>query len=268
MVLSHSEYKMAEVIIYHVYNKARSSGTVVLEPQVSEEIAETMPLVPEAKQETKTVVANTSRSLFLHKSAKVLAIVGIVVLAINYAPLVAGWVGNGFSLAFKSYINLTKSEARGITQSNSATRSTYQPAYDSRLPKENRLVISKIGVDTEIAEATFDNYESALKQGVWRVSDFGAPSANSMPTILAAHRYGYLAWSNLFRRENSFYNLPKLKVGDTVEIDWRQRKYVYEIYAEEQGEEITDYTADLILYTCVDLTGPERIFRYARLIET
>lgn len=240
---------MTEVIIYHIYNKAKSSGTVVLEPQ-----------------EVKTVV-NTPSSAFLLRSAKILAIIGIVVLAINYAPIVVGWVGNGFSFAFKSYINLTKSEAQNITQSNTSVRSTYQPAYDSRLPKGNRLLISKIGVDTEIAEATFDNYESALKQGVWRVSDFGDPSANSMPTILAAHKYGYLAWSNLFRRENSFYNLPKLKVGDTLEIDWRQRKYVYEIYAEGQGPEITDYTADLILYTCVDLNGPERIFRYARLME-
>jgi sortase (surface protein transpeptidase) len=258
MVSSPPDNNMTEVIIYHVYNKARSSGTVVLEP--SEPV-----ILPLAKEEKPVV--NTPSSILLLKSAKIFAVIGIVVLAINYAPFVAGWVGNGFSFAFKSYINLTKSEAQNITQSNASVRSTYQPAYDSRLPKENRLVISKIGVDTEIAEATFDNYESALKQGVWRVSDFGAPSANSMPTILAAHRYGYLAWSNLFRRENSFYNLPKLKVGDIVEIDWRQRKYTYEIYAEGQGEEITDYTADLILYTCVDLTGPERVFRYARLME-
>lgn len=267
MVSSQPDYKMTEVIIYHVYNKARSSGTVVLEPQIPEQVPVIAPLVREEIQGVKTVVSSTPSSQFLLKLAKIFAVIGIVVLAINYAPFVAGWVGNGFSLAFKSYINLTKSEAQSITQNNAASRSTYQPAYDSRLPKENRLVISKIGVDTEIAEATYDNYESALKQGVWRVSDFGAPSANSMPTILAAHRYGYLAWSNLFRRESSFYNLPKLKVGDTVEIDWRQRKYVYEIYAEGQGEEITDYTADLILYTCVDLTGPERIFRYARLLE-
>jgi sortase (surface protein transpeptidase) len=237
VVSSPPDDKMTEVIIYHVYNRANSSGTVVLEPR-----------------EVKTRV-NTPSSIFLLKSAKILAVIGIVVLAINYAPLIVD-----------SYINLTKSEAMNITQSNASVRSSYQPAYDSRLPKENRLVISKIGVNTEIAEATYDNYESALKLGVWRVSDFGAPSANSMPTILAAHRYGYLAWSNLFRRENSFYNLPKLAVGDIVEIDWRQRKYTYEIYAEGQGTEITDYSADLILYTCVDLTGPERIFRYARLL--
>jgi sortase (surface protein transpeptidase) len=206
-------------------------------------------------------------SRLLLKLARIFAIVGILALAINFAPFIVAWAGNGFSLAFKSNINLSQSEVTQITENKVDIRSTYEPPFNPKLPKQNRLIISAIGVNTDIQEATYDNYESALKQGVWRVSDFGAPSANSMPTILAAHRYGYLAWSNLFRRQNSFYNLPKLKVGDTVEIDWRQRKYVYEIYAEGNGENITDYTADLILYTCVDLTGPERIFRYARLLE-
>ncbi|KKS80793.1 MAG: hypothetical protein UV56_C0008G0001, partial [Candidatus Woesebacteria bacterium GW2011_GWC1_43_10b] len=64
-----------------------------------------------------------------------------------------------------------------------------------------------------------------------------------------------------------FYSLPKLKTGDTVEIIWRQRKYLYEVYKEEEGEEITDYSADLILYTCESLSSPVRIFRYARLLE-
>lgn len=235
---------MTEVIIYHVYN------------------SETKPLLD--KNDIK--VASPASKIFL-KLAGILAVVGVIILTINFAPFIFAWAGRGFNLVFKSYINLSQSEAQNITQSSVNSRSNYQPSYDSRLPRENRLAISKIGINTKIGEATIDNYESALKQGVWRVSDFGAPSDNSMPTILAAHRYGYLAWSNLFRRENSFYNLPKLNVGDTVEIDWRQRRYIYEIYAEGQGPEITDYTADLILYTCVDLNGPERIFRYARLME-
>jgi sortase (surface protein transpeptidase) len=88
-----------------------------------------------------------------------------------------------------------------------------------------------------------------------------------MPIILAAHRYGYLAWTDLFRRQNSFYNLPKIKVGDTVEIDWGQRKYTYGVYTTEEGTQITDYSADLILYTCESLTGDERFFVYAHLIQ-
>jgi sortase (surface protein transpeptidase) len=75
-----------------------------------------------------------------------------------------------------------------------------------------------------------------------------------------------LAWTDKFRHDNSFFNLPKLKVGDTLEIVYQQRKYTYEVYAENTGPEIMDYTADLILYTCENLTGDTRIFKYARLI--
>ena len=64
----------------------------------------------------------------------------------------------------------------------------------------------------------------------------------------------------------SFYNLPKVKVGDIITIDWQQREYKYGVYKTENGEEITDYSADLILYTCINLSGPERVFVYARLI--
>jgi hypothetical protein len=58
-----------------------------------------------------------------------------------------------------------------------------------------------------------------------------------------------------------------VKVGDTVEMNWRQRRYIYEVYAEEKGEEITDYDADLILYTCESLNSSVRIVKYARLLE-
>ena len=85
------------------------------------------------------------------------------------------------------------------------------------------------------------DYETALKKGVWRVPNFGDPYNRERPTILAAHRFGYLAWSVKYRLANSFYNLPKLKEGDRVEINWLQRKYVYEVYATGEGEEITDY---------------------------
>lgn len=143
----------------------------------------------------------------------------------------------------------------------------YQPRFNSQLPSENRLIIPSISVDTQIQEATSENYEEALKKGIWRVSDFGTPFSRQRPTILTAHRFGYLKWSNLFRRKNSFYNLPKLKEGEIVEIIWKQRKYVYKIYGTGEDEEITDYSADLILYTCESLNSPVRIVEYARLLK-
>lgn len=134
---------------------------------------------------------------------------------------------------------------------------------DKTLPKENGLIIDKIGVRGELHEGT--DYSSILKTGLWHVPDFGTPENNQQPIIIAAHRWGYLTWTNSFRTLNSFYNLPKLKTGDKVEIIWNQRKYTYEIYASEEGEQITDYSANLILYTCQLWNSPIRVFKYAKL---
>ena len=78
------------------------------------------------------------------------------------------------------------------------------PDIDPKLPKENGLIIDKIGVKGAIHEGT--DWENILKLGVWRVPDFGTPEDNTLPIILAAHRWGYLSWSSAFRKLNSFYN--------------------------------------------------------------
>lgn len=98
--------------------------------------------------------------------------------------------------------------------------------------------------------------------------DYGKPGDEyNLPIILAAHRFGWdWWWQTDYWKYHSFYNLPELEPGDMVEIIADQRKWIYEIYAGEQGEEITDYEANLILYTCKFLNSPLRHFRYARLI--
>lgn len=138
------------------------------------------------------------------------------------------------------------------------------PPKDSSLPKQNTLIINKIGVNTPIIES--QNGKQALYKGVWRVNDFGKPN-NDLVTILSAHRYGYLEWSRDFRRKNSFYNLPKLNKGDSIVIIWNQRRYVYKVDKKETKTKITDYKADLILYTCKFYQSPVRVFVYADRIE-
>jgi sortase (surface protein transpeptidase) len=137
------------------------------------------------------------------------------------------------------------------------------PPVDPSLPKENYLVINSIGVNGLIHEG--NDWEKILRQGIWKVPDFPEPSSGK-PVILAAHRWGYLEWSNSFRRLNSFYNLPKVKTGDQIEVVWGQRKYLYEVYRGEQGDSISDYSADLILYTCQLWNSPIRVFRYAKRV--
>ena len=138
------------------------------------------------------------------------------------------------------------------------------PTFDPSLPEDNGIIIDKIGVRGPIHEG--DNWAEILKTGIWRVSNLGNPEDNRQPIILAAHRWGYVTWTNSFRTLNSFYNLPKLNVGDRIQIVWNQRKYVYEVYAQETGEKITDYSANLILYTCDLWNSPIRIFKYAKRI--
>lgn len=248
---------MAEIVVYyHLYN--RKHGTVYL-----------------AQPQSQLVVAsdiknqNTGISDFLVKISKFLVIVGIGLILFAYAPDALAWSKNLIAQNVAGY-QLSNTEVQKLTTSQvtQVTKESYIPPYDSHLSDVNILIIPSIGVKTPLQEATYDNYESALEKGVWRVSDFGSPADQSIPTILAAHRFGYISWTDIFRRQNSFYNLPNLRVGDTIEIDYQHRKYIYEVYAGDTGEAITDYSADLILYTCENLTGSERIFRYAKLIRS
>ncbi len=201
---------------------------------------------------------------FLKKASLYTFLFGVLILGVFWAPEAIRTAASG-QIVSKLLFN-TASKVDQNTP-HLIQNDVYQPRFDPKLPLESTLKINSIGVDTNLTEATLPNFEDALRKGVWRVSDFGSPADRTKPTILVAHRYGYLAWTNIFRRKNSFYNLPKLKVGDTVEITWKQRKYVYEVYAESKGEEISDYQASLILYTCENLNSPVRVFKYARLLE-
>ena len=200
---------------------------------------------------------------FSTKLAKIFFVASIILLLTLFGPSIwyslngSGDLGEIIARKFENKIPSVASPVK----------ETYQPRFDSTLPRGTYIKISSIGVDGQIFEGIYENIEKTLKKGIWRVPDFDTPFNRKSPTILAAHRFGYLVWTNKFRRENSFFNLPKLKEGSTVEIIWKQRKYVYEIYDSSKGEEIEDYSADLILYTCENLNSSVRIFKYARLLE-
>jgi sortase (surface protein transpeptidase) len=149
------------------------------------------------------------------------------------------------------------------------------PPVDPSLPAENGLIIDQIGVRGQIHEG--EDWETILKQGIWRVPNFSTPidqlsplskgdQGGFRPIILAAHRWGYLEWSAAFRKLNSFYHLPELKVGDTIQVLWDQRLFEYKVYSVETGTKITDYNAKLILYTCQLWNSPVRFFVYANRI--
>ena len=138
------------------------------------------------------------------------------------------------------------------------------PPLNEKLPEGYFIVIKSINVNSPISDSK--DYTKALKNGSWIVPEYGTPERDELPIIIASHRFGYASWSNEFRNRVSFYNLPKTKVGDTISIYWNQREYTYKIYAMEESTYISDYSADLILYTCKYFNSPIRIFRYAERI--
>jgi len=269
---------MSEVIIYyHLYNRIqehrefkltdelnadmssegchnRKSGTLDISPQ---------PVYTGCAAEPAKRIGKAS-TVFL-KLSKISALLGMALILFFYAPRALALGESAVNVTFENF-QMSKTEVRTLKSDLNMSKPVYNPPFDPRLPVTNSLLIPSIGVNTDIQEATLTNYEDALRKGVWRVSDFGAPNDNAEPIILAAHRFGYLAWTNSYRHKNSFYNLPKIEVGDLIEIDWNQRKYLYEVYATSKGTQILDYSADLILYTCETLTGDEKVFVYARLI--
>ncbi|MFC1653918.1 sortase domain-bontaining protein [Patescibacteria group bacterium] len=218
---------------------------------------------------TKTSSIQSKASNILRKISMAMFGLGTLSASMVFVPQISEAVDDRLGAKYVQVLTKpSKSFGDNLIESGvKAPKKPYQPVFSALLSKENRIVIDEIGVDAVVNEGTEENVEDILRKGVWRVSDFGTPYSRKYPTILAAHRFGYLEWTNQFRRENSFYNLPKLEDGDTVEIIWNQRKYVFEIYGESEGDEITDYRADLILYTCRFLDSDVRIFKYARLIE-
>ena len=142
----------------------------------------------------------------------------------------------------------------------------YLPEQNPNLLKGDWLIIPYIGVNSQLQQTAMAN--EALETGVWWVPEFGMPGDLIQPMIVSGHRYGWQWWWKTdYWRYHSFYKLPELRPGDLVEIISDQRKWVYEVYAGEEGTEISDYQADLILYTCKYLNSDVRIFRYAKLLD-
>lgn len=163
--------------------------------------------------------------------------------------------------------NILRNVVRGSRSLETEGKQFSLPPVDPALAEGHSISISSIGVDAEVIDRSFERYEEAIKKGVWRVPDFAIPEETyKKPMIFVAHRFGYLEWSNQYRRENSFFNLPKVKVGNEIEVVWDRRKYVYRITRVSEGEEIDDYSSDLILYTCKFLVSPVKIFVYAERV--
>jgi LPXTG-site transpeptidase (sortase) family protein len=137
---------------------------------------------------------------------------------------------------------------------------TQKNSRDLPIPKENRLIIPKIGVDAEIFNAP-DLSVLNTHEGVWHEAGSRNPAIPGT-TVIAGHRFQY-------RPPNTatFYNLDKLQVGDKILIFWSKLAYTYTITktyetypqnSEPVRRENPNTPPKLSLYTCTPL-GVKRI---------
>jgi len=205
-----------------------------------------------------------NKKKILKTLSRIYLIGGIVLILFAFATLSVSFYPNiWYTLREQASDEDTTSIAQVVEKIDTEVEEKKEkplPPLDESLPKENWIKITSIGVDSKIIENE-DPYKGLLK-GIWIVPNYGVPQANELPIIIAAHRYGYTSWTSQFRYTSSFYNLPKIKEGDRVQIIWEQRLYEYEVYKTEDNTQITDYDADLILYTCRMYNSPIRVFRY------
>ncbi|MBD3279794.1 MAG: sortase [Candidatus Pacebacteria bacterium] len=211
----------------------------------------------------ETSVKKVSK-LFLNVFLSLVSLIAVVIAVSVFAP-------DLYYQVFPPQVVPVKAQEAGSVLggdfvADHVSKDPYLPPKNENLPQGDWLIIPKIGVRTQL-QATAD-YKEALDKGLWLVPDFGRPGSQDMPMIVAGHRYGWDWWyRDDYWKYHSFNKLPELEPGDIVEVISDQRKWVYEVYAGEEGEEITDYRADLIMYTCKFLNSPVRHFRYARLID-
>lgn len=83
-----------------------------------------------------------------------------------------------------------------------------------------RIRIPKIGVDMPIVEG---QNEQALLRGAWRWGPASAPDRGGN-TVIFGHRYLHLP-----PHPETFYNLDKLVVGDTITVQWYDATYTYRV---------------------------------------
>lgn len=129
------------------------------------------------------------------------------------------------------------------------------------IPRDNRLVIPKIGVDYEIVEGPD---EKTLDRGIWRIPQTSTPDQGSN-TVLTGHRFRYLSGPK------TLYLLDQMNVGDIVIVYWQGKEYDYEVVERRivnpDAVEILENTSfpQLIIFTCTPLfSTKQRLVLFAK----
>lgn len=122
-------------------------------------------------------------------------------------------------------------------------------------PQEDRIYIPKIGVNVLLATGGAE----ALDKGSWhRFPERGDPVQGGN-FIVSAHRFSLGLTPGQTRIKSPFYHIDKLAVGDQVIVDFKGKRYGYEVISHNEVKptqtEIeapvkSGDSAKMTLYTC------------------
>jgi sortase A len=118
---------------------------------------------------------------------------------------------------------------------------------------EHQIIIPKIGVSIEYLEG---KDASTLEKGSWwRYPERGNPEIGGN-FILSAHRFN-IGWTpEKTRAKSPFYNINQLNPGDPILIDYKGKRYTYEVSRRYKVDpnaisiEAPSTEAKLTLYSC------------------
>jgi sortase A len=152
-------------------------------------------------------------------------------------------------------VNQTEQEQKPTTKPKSKTAS---------LPKDNRLVIPKIGVNAKIVEGSSEN---VMYKGVWHIPSTSSPDKEGN-TVISGHRFQYRPPNN-----TTFYLLDKLGKGDYLIVYWQGKEYDYRVtktmvVGPKESSLLENTTKPILsLFTCTPLfTTKQRLFVIGELI--
>lgn len=131
----------------------------------------------------------------------------------------------------------------------------------------NRLIIPSIGVDIELIYD--DNQDRALSKGAWVIPGSANPGESGQ-MVITGHRFQFTPPA-----KNTFYNLDKLKTGDTFIITYDGYAYKYQVTETEEVkpenynfEGAGSSTNEVVLYTCTPLwTALNRLIVHSSQVE-
>lgn len=117
----------------------------------------------------------------------------------------------------------------------------------------NRLYIPQINVDVSIVEGSDS---SALQQGAWHRKPENGNPEDGGNFVLSAHRFVMDITPQGTVEKSPFYNIDRLHTGDRLVVDYKGKRYEYEIkkkYAVKPNAtaiEARSEEAKMTLYSC------------------